>query len=91
MPSGHCPDDGHRSLGLDPVPQSHRSVCGSKQAVIRGLGGRDRTLITAKEVRQEMWTTLWRELALLPQQVTAGIIGSIWEAKPEMSGPFPLT
>jgi hypothetical protein len=46
--------------------------------------------MTAKEVRQEMWAMLWRDLALLPREPTAGIIGSIWAAAPEMSRPFPL-
>jgi hypothetical protein len=48
------------------------------------------SLITAKEAHQEMWATLWRDLARLPRDVMVGIIGSLWEAAPEMSGPFPL-
>jgi hypothetical protein len=48
------------------------------------------SLITAKEVHQKMWARVWRDLALLPREVTVGSIGSIWEAKPEMSGPFLL-
>jgi hypothetical protein len=37
-----------------------------------------------------MWARLWPDLALLPRDITAGIIGVIWEAAPEMPGPFPL-
>jgi hypothetical protein len=35
------------------------------------------SLITRKDVHQEMWATLWRYVALLPLEVTAGIIRSI--------------
>jgi hypothetical protein len=48
------------------------------------------SLITAKEVHKEMWATLWRYLAVLPREVTTGIIGSISEAMRKMSGLLPL-
>jgi hypothetical protein len=48
-----------------------------------------RRLVVDKKVHPDMWKVLWRDLALMPPDITSDIIGTVWEGEPQFAGIFP--